>query len=149
MNEGLSSVVEFFHSLLRWGVLLSVAIAGLVALMGYLRSTPIIVWHRAVAILAMVLCHVQLVVGGLLYGMRFKAFKFMAEDQARYWKMEHLGMMVIAIALVTIGRITSKRAVTERGKQVRIAIFYLLALLIFLMMIPWPFTAMGAGRGWL
>jgi L-asparagine transporter-like permease len=58
-------------------------------------------------------------------------------------------MMVIAIALVTVGRITSKKAKTEQGKHLRIAVFYLIALALMLWMIPWPFTAMGEGRGWI
>ena len=75
---------------------------------------------------------------------------WMGDTVRRFWKFEHIGMMVLAIALVTIGRIVSKRAETERGKQLRIAIFYLLALLIMLMMIPWPFTAIGKAQaiGW-
>ncbi|HEY0976165.1 MAG TPA: hypothetical protein VGE21_01740 [Flavobacteriales bacterium] len=149
MNAGLFSIAEFFHSLLRWGVLITVAMAGLFALRGYLRREPIIGWHRAVAMVAMVFCHLQLVVGALLYGLRFKTFQFMPPDQARFWKMEHLGMMIIAIVLVTIGHSTSKRAHDEQKKQLRIAVYYLIALLIFVVMIPWPFTANGAGRGWL
>lgn len=146
---GLFSIVEFFHSLLRWGVLITVAMAGLFALMGYLRREPIIGWHRAVAMIAMVLCHLQLVVGALLYGLRFKAFQFMAPAEARFWKMEHIGMMIFAILLVTFGHSSSKRAHDEQKKQLRIAVFYLIALVIFLWATPWPFTAVGAGRGWL
>jgi hypothetical protein len=148
MNES-SSFVEFFHSLLRWGVLLSVAIAGLAALVGYLRKAPIIVWERSMSVLAMVLCHVQLVVGVILYAMRWNSFAVRPTDEARFWKFEHIGIMIIAIALVTIGRMTSKRAKTERGKQLRVAAFYLIALLLILWATPWPFTEMGAARGWL
>ena len=59
-------------------------------------------------------------------------------------------MMILAIALVTMGRMLSKRARTEPGKQLRIAIFYLLGLIIMLMMIPWPFTGVGQAQaiGW-
>jgi L-asparagine transporter-like permease len=57
--------------------------------------------------------------------------------------------MLIAIALVTVGRISSKKARSEQGKHLRVAIFYLLALLVMLAMMPWPFTAMGDGRGWI
>lgn len=149
MNAGLFSFFEFFHSLLRWGVLITVTMAGIFALVGYLKRQPIIGWHRATAVIAMVLCHIQLVVGALLYGMRFQVFQLMPPAQARYWKMEHIGMMIIAIVLVTIGHSTSKRAHDEQKKQLRIAVFYLIALAIFLVTIPWPFTAVGAGRGWL
>ena len=153
-------LLQLFHSLLRWLVLLSVGTAGSIALVGYLRNGPIIVWERSLTILAMVVCHIQLVIGLVLYAMRFKRYDSavnwkgdqtrLGEHVQRYWKFEHIGMMVLAIALVTIGRMMSKRAITESGKQLRIAIFYLLALLIMLFMIPWPFTAIGQNQniGW-
>lgn len=145
-------LLRLIHSLLRWLVLLSVGTAGVVALIGYLRKSPIIVWHRSVSILAMVLCHIQLVVGLAMYAMRFKSYTLLTPrgfqssltaSVIRFWKFEHIAMMIIAIALVTIGRSMSKRAKTEPGKQLRVAIFYLLALLIMLAMIPWPFTTFG------
>ncbi len=139
----------FFHSLLRWGILITVAAAGITALMGMLRNGPVLMWLRSMAIWGMVLCHVQLVIGFALYFMRWDSFAMRPPDQMRYWKFEHMGMMLIAIALVTIGRLASKKAKTDKGKQLRVAIFYLLALLLMLAMIPWPFTAMGEGRGWI
>jgi hypothetical protein len=149
MNDT-SSVVEFFHSLLRWGVLLAVAVAGLVALIGYLRNSPILTWERGIAILAMVLCHVQLVVGLILYAMRYSTLpNRFADDQLRFWKYEHITIMILGIALVTMGRSLSKRAKTEQGKQLRIAVFYLIALVLFLWGTPWPTNEINASRGWL
>lgn len=149
MNAGLSSTVEFFHSLLRWCVLLSVALAGLLALWGYLRREPIIGWHRAMAMLAMAFCHLQLVIGLWLYSLRFKRFQYLPADQGRYWKMEHLTLMLAGIALVTLGHTLSKRTNDEMRKQWYIALSYLIALALFLVATPWPFTGMGSGRGWL
>ena len=147
----ITPIILFFHSLLRWGIFVTVAVAGFAALSSWVRKGPVISWQRSVAIWAMVLCHVQLVMGFLLYGMDISknVFDSMAPDRARYWKFEHMGMMLIVVALVTIGRLASKKARTERGKLMRVAIFYLLALVVMLLMIPWPFTAMGEGRGWL
>lgn len=151
VSSDMTPIFLFFHSLLRWGILVTIAVAGIAALMSYLRKGPVIAWQRSMAIWAMVLCHVQLVIGFILYGMDIGkgVFKMMPPDRARYWEFEHMGMMLISIALVTIGRLTSKKAKTEQGKHLRVAIFYLLALVVILVMIPWPFTAMGEGRGWL
>jgi hypothetical protein len=158
--EDTGGLLQLLHSILRWFVLLSVGISGIVALKGYLRKDSIIVWERSLTILAMVVCHVQLAIGLALYAIRFKRYDspvnwmgdqtMLGESVRRYWKFEHIGVMLLAIALVTIGRMTSKRATTEPGKQLRVAIFYLLALVIMLMMIPWPFTAIGKvqGIGW-
>lgn len=146
---GIFSASLFFHSVLRWGILFTVAIAGITALIGLLRRTPITNLHHHSTVVAMVLCHMQLVIGAILYGLRLPAYRFMAGTQGRYWKMEHLALMVLVILLVTIGRMASSRADTEHGKLLRVAIFYLPALLIMLLSIPWPGTAMGMGRGWL
>lgn len=139
----------FLHSLLRYGVLLTVATAGILHLRALLTKSPILNGERALAILAVILCHTQLVVGLILYAINFDTYRNMGGAVGRFWKMEHLGMMVIAVALVTIGRASSKRAREERVKQKRIAIFFLIALALMLFAIPWPFTEIGHGRGWL
>lgn len=148
-DPGMLSGLLFFHSILRWLILLSVAVAGGAALQGWLRGLPVIVWQRMVAIWAMVLCHVQLVLGLAIYAIRFEAYGRIGGQYMRFWKYEHAGAMVLAIALVTFGRLASKQARTERAKHMRVAIFYLLALLLMLAMTPWPTSAMGDGRGWL
>ena len=61
----------FIHSLLRYAVLGTVAVAGFAALRGYLTKSPILSWERAAAIIGMILCHVQLVIGLLLYVTRY------------------------------------------------------------------------------
>lgn len=146
-----SHLLLFFHSVLRWVVVAMVAVAGFAALAGAVRKSPLMNWHRGAAIWAMVLCHVQLALGMLLYGTDIASgtFRRMTPDAARYWELEHAGLMLLAIALVTAGRMASKRARTEEGKQLRVAIFYLAALVLLLLKTPWWFTAMGEGRGWI
>ncbi len=139
----------FLHSLLRYGVVITVAAAGLLHLRGWLMQRPILNGERMWAILAVVFCHVQLVMGLILYAMNFQGYMAMGGETGRFWKMEHLGTMVIAIALVTIGRVSSKRANEEPVKQKRVAIFYLIALALILWAIPWPFTTPGHGRAWI
>lgn len=152
-----SSFLLFAHSLLRWLVLLSVAGAAIVSWRGLVLKTPIMVWERSLSIIAMVVCHVQLVTGLILYAIKFRTYVSVKEggavsslgaDVIRYWKFEHIGMMVIAILLVTLGRILSKRAKAEGAKQLLVAMFYTAGLLLMLWSIPWPFTEVGRSRGW-
>jgi hypothetical protein len=139
----------FLHSLLRYGVVITVAAAGLLHLRGWLMARPILNGERMLAIVAVVLCHIQLALGLILYAMNFKTYVNMGGETGRFWKMEHLGVMVIAVALVTIGRVSSKSAKEEPVKQKRVAIFYLIALALILWAIPWPLTTLGHGRGWI
>ena len=139
----------FLHSLLRYAVLLTVAAAGILHLRGFLTKRPILTYERSLSILAVVFSHVQLAIGLILYLMKFNVYKEMSGEMGRFWKMEHLGTMVIAVALVTIGRASAKRSYDEEVKQKRIAVFFLIALALMLWAIPWPFSVFGHGRGWI
>ncbi|MFZ1693216.1 MAG: hypothetical protein WAT74_08480 [Flavobacteriales bacterium] len=144
--------MDFLHSLLRYAVLLLVLVAFLVNLRGWLMNRPVIIWERMVTIWAMVSCHIQLVVGIALYGMNAKVFH---NPEAGYYQKfilhSHIGIMVLAIALVTAGRMLSKRTPDEGRKQMLIAVSYGIALALMLYATPWPFTEAGIikAKGWL
>jgi hypothetical protein len=93
--------------------------------------------------------HIQLFLGLALYIMRGWYQAESASRIGRFWKFEHIGMMVLAVILITVGRVLSKKARTEYKKQLYIAIFFLIALLLMFMAIPWPFRETGYGRGWI
>ena len=141
--------LTFTHSLLRYGLLVVVALAGGLHLRGWLLRRPILTYERTLSIVAVIVAHTQVVVGLILYGINFSSFSHMRGEIGRYWKMEHIGTMILAVALITIGRISSKRAQDELDKQKRIAIHYLIALVLMVWAVPWPFTTMGHGRGWI
>jgi len=148
--EDTTSFLYFLHSLLRYLVLFSLLAAIVISWRGVLEKRPILVYERMITILAMVLCHVQLLVGLILYMTRWKYIsKVLNGRMLTFWKYEHLSMMLLAIALVTAGRLLSKRARFEGSKQLLIAVFYTAGLLLMLWAIPWPFTTLGEGRGWL
>jgi hypothetical protein len=52
--------------------------------------------------------------------------------------------MLIAVVLAHVGRVRSKKAQTDAARFKSAAIFYGLALIIILALIPWP--GMAAGR---
>ena len=141
--------LSFFHSLLRYAVLIALVFAFIVNLRGMLAKRPILVGERMVTIIAMVLCHVQLVLGLILYFMNLSAINQMMDPYKRFWKFEHIGGMVVAIALITVGRVLSKRAQEESKKQRHIVVFYGIGLLLILVSIPWPFREAFRSFGWL
>lgn len=61
---------------------------------------------------------------------------------------EHSAGMIIAIALLHVGKAQGKKSIPDRSKHTRALVFYVLSLLIMLASVPWPFRAVGAGRGW-
>ena len=68
----------------------------------------------------------------------------MKDPYARFFAIEHLTGMLIAIILLHIGKAQGKKAINDRSKHRRTLVFYLLALLIILLSIPWPFRQIGA-----
>jgi uncharacterized membrane protein SirB2 len=59
----------------------------------------------------------------------------MANPEARYWLVEHNTGMIIAIVLITMGRITMKKLSGGAAKHKRLFIFNTIALIIILVMI--------------
>ncbi len=137
------------HSILRYGLLLFVVLAILFSLYGLITRTPVLIGHRQVTVWAVLLAHIQLILGVILYIIR-GWYKVAVDSRIdRYWKMEHIGTMIVAIILITLGRVLSKKAKDDRKKQLYVAIFFIIALLLMLMMMPWPDREIGFGRGWI
>jgi hypothetical protein len=85
--------------------------------------------------------HTQLLVGIILYFVSpFVKFgpEAMRDTEIRFFTMEHTVMMLIAIILITMGRIMSKKTVTDAGKFKKLFWFNFIALLVILAAIPWP-----------
>ncbi len=96
------------------------------------------------------LLNLQFVLGLILYGispitrsamMNFAAA--MKDSMLRFYAVEHLAGMLIAVVIAQVGYSTSKRAGPDRGKFFRAAIAYSIAALLILASIPWPFMKYG------
>jgi len=72
----------------------------------------------------------------------------MKDSYARFFAIEHTTMMLIAIILLHIGKAQGKKAISDKAKHRRTLVFYLLALLLILISIPWPFRQISAGSHW-
>jgi hypothetical protein len=109
---------------------------------------------KKVALFTLIAAHLQLVVGLILYFVSPIVQTGLADMGAamkdpglRFWSVEHISMMLIAIILITVGFSSAKRGKDDETKHKRIAIFYLLALIVIFMAIPWPWSAIS--RGWM
>jgi membrane protein DedA with SNARE-associated domain len=69
---------------------------------------------------------------------------WMKNPMHRFYGMEHLAGMLVAIILITLGYSKSKRGTTDAEKFKPIKLFYLIGFILILASIPWPFrTALG------
>ncbi|MCF8247509.1 MAG: cytochrome B [Saprospiraceae bacterium] len=135
------------HSGLRWVVLALLVAATFMSLLKWRSNAPYTDGGRKLNFFTMISMHVQLLLGLALFFMSDKVnFSQMKDAMYRFFSVEHTTMMLIAIALVTIGHVKSKKATDEAKKHKTIFIFYGIALLLVLLAIPWPFR--GWGNGW-
>jgi hypothetical protein len=72
----------------------------------------------------------------------------MANSTLRYWSMEHIFGMVVALALAHVGRARSRKAFEAVARHKEMAIFCGLAILVILVTIPWPFMPYTPERPW-
>jgi hypothetical protein len=133
------------HSGLRWVVLALMIYAIFNALRKkdfYAKS------DRLLNMFAMVSLHIQLVIGLILYFTSAKVSfveGWIKNQLLRFYGMEHISLMIIAIILVTIGHAKAKRASEPAKKHKTILLFYAIGLILILASIPWPFRQLGAG----
>ena len=69
----------------------------------------------------------------------------MKDPVFRFYGVEHLTGMVIAVILITIGRGVSKKSIPDAAKHKKTFWFFFVALIIILISVPWPFRV-GIGR---
>jgi hypothetical protein len=140
-------IINHLHSGLRWVtlILLIWAIANAFSAINFEKK------HKMVNLFAMVTLHIQLVIGLIQYFTSAKvqfSEGWMKEPLLRFYGMEHLAGMLLAIILITIGYSKAKRKENDADKFKVIRLFYSIGLIIILLSIPWPFRA-NLGGGWI
>lgn len=137
------------HSGLRWIVLVLIVWALFKAISGWTGQKEYQKSDRLSALLALILTHIQLLIGLALYFISPKvSFEagVMESSVLRFYTVEHIVMMIVAIGLITFGFSSAKRLEVSLDKHKRVAITYGIGLLIMIASIPWPFR--GLGTGW-
>lgn len=136
------------HSWLRWGVI----IAGLLA--AFMLVTRRAAGHVPNAshpgdrwgLFFMIFLDLQLLVGLLLYfvvspnmsAIRANMAASMRDPVARFWAVEHITAMLVAVVGVHVGRVLSRKAANPDSRRRRMLIGVSLAMLAILWATPWP-----------
>lgn len=131
MYEGLKHA----HAGLRWLVL----IALIVAIIQLFSNKS----NRKVALWSMILIHIQLLIGLVLYFFVSPITKNLSFDMKdavqRFYGLEHFVMMVLAAILITAGYSALKKGKSSSKW------LYLIGFIVLLAGIPWPFRIPGVG----
>ncbi|MFD0766345.1 cytochrome B [Mucilaginibacter lutimaris] len=127
-----------FHSGLRYVVFVMLVIAIIRAFAYWTGKKVYSEGNRKFNLFTMISVHTQILLGLVLYflspNVRFGG-GVMKDATARYWTVEHITMMLIAMILITIGHSKSKKAVLPEAKHKAIAVFYTIAFAIIVVAI--------------
>jgi len=141
-------ILKHTHSGLRWVALILI----LWAIFNSITAKEFTKREKLVNLFSMVSLHTQLILGLILYFISDKVKFFdgwMKEPTGiyRFYGIEHLAGMIIAIALITVGYVKSKKGNSPAEIYKPIKLFYIIGLILILESIPWPFRA-NLGGAW-
>lgn len=139
-------IINHLHSGLRWVALILL----IWAIVNAFSAKHFEKKHKMVNLFALVTLHIQLVIGLIQYFMSSKVQfieGWMKNPLLRFYGMEHLIGMLLAITLITIGYSRAKRKENDADKFKVIRLFYTLGFVLILLFIPWPFRTI-LGGGW-
>lgn len=133
------------HSWTRWLVLVFGLIAVFRALGGWQGRRPYVGADNGMGAAFVGSMHLQLLLGIVLYFISpfgAKAFEVaggavMKDPTGRFWGVEHLVTMVLAVVAAQVGRTLSKKATIDTQKHKRAFVWFTVALVLVLLMIPW------------
>lgn len=138
-------ILKHAHAGIRWIALIAILTALINSFIKYGKSYN--ARDKRINLLTIIFLHIQILVGFILYFVSPKVV-FSAESMSnrilRFYLVEHISIMILAVAIATIGYSFSKRAGFDSKKHMRISIFYGIALILILLAIPWPWQNYAA-----
>ncbi|WP_338408901.1 hypothetical protein [uncultured Flavobacterium sp.] len=135
--------LQSLHSSLAYIALAVLLLAVINAIYGLSNKKLFAPKDLRLSLFALIFCHIQLLIGLILYFVSEKGFKAFAIEGAmkspelRLTMLEHPLINIVAIALITVGWSKHKKQETQNGKFKKIALFYTLGLLLILSKLPW------------
>lgn len=138
------STLLLVHSMVRWIILVVFLYAVIRAYYGWKSNQVFNKLDSKTLLLTAGLAHLQLLLGLWLYFISpivsffLQNFKIaVSEKQFRFFGMEHGIIMIVAVALITIGAAKAKRKATDKEKFKTMALWYSAAIIVALAGIPW------------
>ena len=141
-------VVLALHSVLRWVVLVAGLLAIARACTGWTSDRQWTTADGRAGLFFTIVLDLQLLVGLLLHlvlsPLTQMAFENVAATMGnpilRFWVVEHPFGMVIALVLAHVGRVRIRKAVSDLSRHKLAALFFGIALVVILLLTPWPGT---------
>ncbi len=153
----MDTALNHLHNIMRWAVLLFGVLTLISGLRGLNGKRDFTNSDKRNALFLLIACDIQLLLGLALYFMKgyHRVFsggamgEVMKNQPMRFWSVEHITGMLIAIILVHVGYAGTKGSRPPAAKFRRLFWCTFIALLIIAVTIPWPFRAAGVARPWM
>ena len=153
MNGNLYNILLHAHSIGRWVLLILLVIAIFNSLVAGQR--PFIKSDNRTGLILTIVADTMLLIGLALWFWGPKGYNLivgaggfgnaMKDPVTRFYGVEHMAGMIIAIVFLHIGKAQAKRPIGDKAKHNRTMLFYFIALLIILLTVPWPFRNIPGG----
>ncbi len=136
------------HNIGRWIILILLVVALVRSAKGMTSNSVFSKSDKKIGFFLMLTAHIMLLIGLYqwfagpwgLHNITTLGMKTVMKDPIyRFWAVEHITGMVVAIVLITIGRGSVKKNIIDKAKYRRSFWFYLVALFILVASVPWPF----------
>ncbi len=141
------------HNLLRWIILVLLIVSIYKSYTGWKGGKPFSAGDKKVWLFTMIVSHITLLLGlyqwllgryGIFSYVRPEGISMMKDPYLRFFQMEHPVSMVLAIVMVTLGHGMAKKNVDDNTKYKKAFRYFLLALVLILVAVPWPFRELVA-----
>jgi hypothetical protein len=150
MQKGLVDL----HNILRWLILVFLLWSILKSFSGWRKKSIFTAADKRVWLFTLIFSHLTLLLGlfQVFFG-RFGVFSsslhpgthIMKDRFYRFFWIEHPLTMILAIVFVTLAYGMAKKPVPDQTKYKKAFWFFVIALILILSAIPWPFRQ-GIGR---
>lgn len=148
-SDAMYTVVLLIHSWVRW-IALVAGFGATLAVASDSQLKPNARAERWGLILLMAL-DIQLLLGLALYlalspftaAARLDFSAAMRNPDLRFWAVEHISSMLIAVVVVHVGRVLARKATTPESRKTRLVVCYGIATFLMLFGTPWPGMASG------
>ena len=126
-------IINTLHSYNRYLILVALVYVLYRSWSGWMGKKPFEKADNTASVALLGLAHLQLLLGLIQY---FVTSAYTSGDMptsdpwVRYFKMEHISGMLIAIVLIQLGRTFSKKATTDEDKHKKLAIYTTIATVL-------------------
>jgi hypothetical protein len=129
------SIINTLHSYNRYLILLALVYVLFRAWSGWMGKKRFEKADNTASVALLGLAHLQLVLGLIQYFVTSAYTQGglpISDPWVRYFKMEHISGMILAVVFIQLGRTLSKKATTDEAKHKKLAIYTTIAAVLII-----------------